>query len=138
MVNPCGISVTVYSIPAQRYHIRNTIGVYSCDSSWRTLSPRHTNMNPEMAYFIRPSSIPQHPAFAPCKTRETHRELSPQTFDIARFLGEEQHRGGRGIEFSPCSQGAAGNFHGTSPAARRLPTEAPTRTPRRRGGAVSP
>jgi hypothetical protein len=97
---------------AQRYHIHNTIGVYSCASSWRTLSPRHTNMNPEMAYFIRPCSLPQNPAFAPCKTRETHRELSPQAFDIARFLGDDQHRGGSENEFSPWSQGAAGNFRG--------------------------
>src|SRR6266446_9380978 len=69
-------------------------------------------MNPEMAYFIRPCSLPQKPALAPCKTREAHRELSPQAFDIARFLGDDQHRGGSENEFSPCSQGAAGNLRG--------------------------
>src|SRR3984893_11683864 len=127
MVNPCGI-IRPGAVAAQHCHSRNTIGAYSCDSSWRTLSPRHTNMNPEMAYFIRPCSLPQNPAFAPCKTRETHRELSPQAFDIACFLGNDQHRGGRENEFSPCSQGAVGNFHGTSRAARRLLSE-PQRRP---------
>src|SRR5438445_3262711 len=42
-------------------------------------------MNPEMAYFIRPCSLPQNPAFPPCKGRE----LASQAFDIARFLGAE-------------------------------------------------
>jgi hypothetical protein len=79
-------------------------------------------MNPEMAYFIRPCSLPQKPALAPCKTQETHRELSPQAFDIARFLGDDQHRGGSENEFSPCAQGAAGNFRGDDWAARRLLT----------------
>jgi hypothetical protein len=38
--------------------------------------------------------------------------LSSQAFDIARFLGDDRHRGGSENEFSPCSQGAAGNFRG--------------------------
>ena len=69
-------------------------------------SPRHTNMNPEMAYFIRPCSLPQDPAFPALQGRETRREWDSQAFDIARFLGDDRHRGGSTTEFSPCSQGA--------------------------------
>src|SRR5713101_5807856 len=39
-------------------------------------------MNPEMAHFIRPCSLPQNPAFPPCKGRE----FSSQAFDITGFL----------------------------------------------------
>jgi hypothetical protein len=38
--------------------------------------------------------------------------LRPQAFDIARFLDGDQHRGGSENEFSPCSQGAVGDFRG--------------------------
>src|ERR1700756_5197278 len=62
-------------------------------------------MNPEMAYFIRPCSVPQNLAFPPCKMRESRRELGCQAFDMAYFLGFERHRGWSETEFSPCSQG---------------------------------
>jgi hypothetical protein len=57
------------------------------------LSPWHTNMNPEMAYFIRPCSLPQNPAFFPCKGSEPRRKLGSQTFDIAHVFGDDRHRG---------------------------------------------
>ena len=62
---------TPAAIVAQRRHIRNTIGVYCCDYLGAVRGPRHTDMNPEMAYVIRPCSLPQNPAFSPCKGRET-------------------------------------------------------------------
>ena len=75
-------------------------------------------MNPEMAYVIRPCSLPQNPAFPPCKGGEKRRELGSQAFDIMRFLGADRHRGGSETEISPCSQGAAGNFRQLPEGAR--------------------
>jgi hypothetical protein len=55
----------------------------------------------------RPCSLPQSPALAPCKGRETRCELGSQAVDIARLLGDGRHRGATESEFSPCCQGAA-------------------------------
>ena len=76
------------------------------------LSPRHTNMNPEMAYFIRPCSLPQNPAFSPAKGASRAANLGSQAFDIVHVFSDDRHRGGGKTEFSPCFQGAAGNCRG--------------------------
>ena len=55
----------------------------------------------------RPCSLPQSPAPARCKGRETRRDLGSQAVDIARLLGDGRHRGATESEFSPCCQGAA-------------------------------
>ena len=75
-------------------------------------------MNPEMAYFIRPCSLPQNPAFFPCKGSVPRRKLGSQAFDITHVFGDDRHGGGGKTEFSPCSQGATGNCRGDELGAR--------------------
>jgi len=101
---------TPAAVATQRYHIRNTIGAYAAIDHQRAKSPRHTNMNPEMAYLSVPCSLPQTLLSLPCKERKLRREWGSQAFDIARFLGDKRIAEGVEAEFSPCSQGAAGNF----------------------------
>ena len=73
-------------------------------------------MNPEMAYFIRPCSLPQSPAFPPCKGRESRREFGSQAFDMARFSVTSASGEGSNPNFLPALRVRPGMF---GQAARR-------------------